>query len=362
MDNTNASQQLLGKFMGSLFQRRNAWLGVILLTALLGFEAFNYSTTFTALNDLLGDMRFAGVRWATILALAFSSIDFAGIARMFSNDKEETAGREIWFLFIAWLLAATMNATLTWWGVSLALVNHSMSSTSLVDANVLMRAVPIFVAIMVWVTRILLISSISSAGTRFLASEPGMLEEPGRALLPAQNTPARPRPTQNSIPAARPAALQASHRNGNGNNGNGHRPAPVQPASAAQRPNGNGSARPQSNRPAPAAQSYPPNAERPAPAPSPRPNAVERPAAPASRPNVDPPTPARSRPQADRPPVGRSSPRSQPPIPPPPPPEEEEFGIEEPEYIPDPNYLPSQSAFHSLSARGSKGTTAPRQS
>jgi hypothetical protein len=51
--------------------RCGAIFGGILLIALLAFEIFNYSTTEFALRDILGDLRFAGSRWATILAIAF---------------------------------------------------------------------------------------------------------------------------------------------------------------------------------------------------------------------------------------------------------------------------------------------------
>ena len=39
--------------------------GTIIIGALIAFEAFNYGTTEFALADLLGDLRFAGIRWAT---------------------------------------------------------------------------------------------------------------------------------------------------------------------------------------------------------------------------------------------------------------------------------------------------------
>ena len=172
MDNQIYPSQPSGGIASVILKRRGLILGLILLIALFGFEMFNFSTTQYALADLLGDMRFAGVRWATILAIAFCGIDFAGIARLFSNGEEESSGREAWFLFIAWLLAATLNATLTWWGVSMALVNHTVASTSVVEPGLLMKIVPIFVSIVVWVTRILVISAISSEGSRLLRQEP----------------------------------------------------------------------------------------------------------------------------------------------------------------------------------------------
>src|SRR3990172_11220232 len=112
---------------GSMFNRvrlqRGMLFGVIIITALLAFEFFNYSTTDFALSDLLGDLEFLGIRWATILAIAFCGIDFAGIARLFTPEQGSEEPAEVWYLFSAWLLAATMNAMLTWWGVSLAVLN-----------------------------------------------------------------------------------------------------------------------------------------------------------------------------------------------------------------------------------------------
>ncbi|RPH55526.1 MAG: hypothetical protein EHM81_14500, partial [Chloroflexi bacterium] len=99
--------------------RRGAVFALIMLGALLAFEIFNYSTTDYALRDVLGDLSFASVRWATILSIAFCGIDFAGIARLFTPEQGRDEPAEVWYLFGAWVLAAAMNAILTWWGVSL---------------------------------------------------------------------------------------------------------------------------------------------------------------------------------------------------------------------------------------------------
>ena len=74
--------------------KRGAIFGSILFAALLAFEIFNFSTTQFALLDILGDLKFAGIRWATVLAIAFCGIDFAGIARIFTPEQgREEAGR-----------------------------------------------------------------------------------------------------------------------------------------------------------------------------------------------------------------------------------------------------------------------------
>ncbi len=144
---------------------RGMVFGSILLAALFAFEIFNYSTTDFALTDLLGpNLKFASIRWATILSFAFCGIDFAGIARIFTPEKGSQEPAEVWYLFGAWLLAAAMNAMLTWWGISVAVSDHTAMGSSLVSHSTLTRAVPVFVAIMVWLIRVLIIGTFSLAG------------------------------------------------------------------------------------------------------------------------------------------------------------------------------------------------------
>lgn len=149
--------------------RRGLLFGLLIVGALLAFEVFNYSTTDFALTDLLGDLTFMSVRWATILSIAFCGIDFAGIARLFTPEQGRDEPMEVWYLFGAWMLAATMNAMLTWWGVSIALLNHQSLGTAVIDGATLIKIVPIFVAVMVWLTRVLIIGTLSVAGDRIFS-------------------------------------------------------------------------------------------------------------------------------------------------------------------------------------------------
>jgi hypothetical protein len=148
---------------------RGLAFGFLIIAALLAFEIFNYSTTDFALRDLLGELNFMGVRWATILAIAFCGIDFAGIARLFTPEDGADEPAEVWYLFGAWLLAATMNALLTWWGVSIAILKHESLGNAVVERELLLRAVPIFVAVLVWLIRVLIIGTFSVAGDRLFS-------------------------------------------------------------------------------------------------------------------------------------------------------------------------------------------------
>jgi len=151
--------------------KRGVVFGLLIITALVAFEIFNYSTTDFALTDLLGDLRFWGVRWATILAIAFCGIDFAGIARLFTPEGKIGEQPEVWYLFGAWLIAATMNALLTWWGVSIAIVNHETLGNAVIARQTLLKVVPIFVAVMVWLLRVLIIGLFSVAGEKYFGQE-----------------------------------------------------------------------------------------------------------------------------------------------------------------------------------------------
>lgn len=149
--------------------KRGMVFGSIIVAAMLAFELFNYSTTDFALANLLGDLKFMGLRWAMILAIAFCGMDFAGIARLFTPEKGRGEHVEVWYLLAAWFLAATMNAMLTWWGVSLALLQHSSLGNEILSRATLLAVVPVFVAIMVWLIRILMIGTVSMAGERLFS-------------------------------------------------------------------------------------------------------------------------------------------------------------------------------------------------
>lgn len=167
----NGLGALFRNISGRRLQRGAAWGGMIAF-ALLAFEIFNFGTTQFALTDILGDLKFAGFRWASILAIAFCGIDFAGIARIFTPEQGRDEPAEVWYLLGAWFLAAVFNATLTWWGVSVAIVNHSSASgDAVISANTMTKAVPIFVAAMILLIRVLLIQTFSIAGDRLFTTD-----------------------------------------------------------------------------------------------------------------------------------------------------------------------------------------------
>ena len=214
--NRSLNIQLL-PFLKSASLKRGAIFGSILITALLAFELFNFGTTSFALQDVLGNLKFAGIQWSTILAIAFCGMDFAGIARIFTPEQGRDEPAEVWYLFGAWLLAAAFNAMLTWWGVSVAILNHTAVGGSLVGQTAMIKVVPIFVAAMVWLIRVLIIGTFSVAGERLFtladagqrpasyqnnSTRPAAANYPVNSNLPANNY---PRPAPKPRPAPTPS-------------------------------------------------------------------------------------------------------------------------------------------------------------
>ena len=184
--------------------KKGVAFGLLIITALVAFEIFNYSTTDFALTDLLGDLQFWGVRWATILAIAFCGIDFAGIARLFTPEGKFGEQTEGWYLFAAWLIAATMNAMLTWWGVSNAIVNHETLGNAVIARQTLLKIVPVFVAVMIWLLRVLIIGLFSVAGERYFGRDQLRVEFSQRRPAPVSSR--KKAPVKGYKPAPKPPA------------------------------------------------------------------------------------------------------------------------------------------------------------
>lgn len=181
----------------------------ILVIALVAFEIFNFDTTRFALSSLLGDVEFMGMTWASILAVAFCGIDFAGLIRIFSSA--EAASKESAYLMTAWLLGATMNAVMTWWAVSLTLLENSIGNEVL-SREALLTYVPVFVATLVWLTRILFIGSMSAAGQALmrpqLRQQQRQQPRQRRQRVPVNATQTQPR--QPLVMQERPASVPAA--------------------------------------------------------------------------------------------------------------------------------------------------------
>jgi hypothetical protein len=176
----------------------------LLLVGWVLFEIFNFATTEFALSDIMGELSFLGMRWATLLALAFCVIDLAGIARVFTPEQGRDEPVEVWLLFGAWLVASALNATLTWWAMAVAINNHTAQGMDIVGQKTMMNTVPVAIAILVWLTRIMIIGTFAFIGDKMWAGTPGSyyvkIHRPGNAPRldkPREHLPPPPRPKVN---------------------------------------------------------------------------------------------------------------------------------------------------------------------
>jgi len=192
---TQKMNHLSGRFFSELRSRSSGLSLSIIVSALLAFEVFNFSSTDFALRDMLGDQGIGWLSWSTILALAFCGMDFAGIARLLApqrKDRQDEPGS--WFLLGAWVLAGAMNAGLTWWGISVAVYNQPVDNALIIDPMTFVTVVPVVVALMVWSIRILIIGAlVTSFGRPETAGRPSAAEtrqnpigfKPNRQAMPA---------------------------------------------------------------------------------------------------------------------------------------------------------------------------------
>ncbi|HQF70487.1 MAG TPA: hypothetical protein PLH39_04315, partial [Promineifilum sp.] len=128
--------------------------------------------------------------------------------------------RAVWFLTGAWFLGTIANAVMTWWAVSLTLLGHDFGNEVLSRAT-LLRYVPIFVAMLVWLTRILFIGAFSVAGEDVFdqarageskaarRSSPQPVAQPARAARPEPQIATPPAPKPRMVTPARPTPAAA---------------------------------------------------------------------------------------------------------------------------------------------------------
>ena len=161
MSATQKFSRLSSRFINNLRSHSINIFTIMMLAALIALECFSFSTTEFALGNMLGDMGMGLLHWSTILSLAFCGMDLAGISRLLTlRGSQNSNDNGSWFLLGAWVLAATMNAGLTWWGVSVALYNQPADSVLILDPLTFATAIPVLVSLGVWIIRILIIGSL----------------------------------------------------------------------------------------------------------------------------------------------------------------------------------------------------------
>jgi hypothetical protein len=177
-----------GPDLKSVIVNRGSIFGVLIILAFAAFEVFNFSTTQVSLKDFLGNMSFAGITWATILSVAACGMDLGGIARIFTPEQGNDEPIEVWYLLGAWAIAATGNATLTWWGLKISMTQAFTAGEALQTLTDSQREsamviVPIVIAIIVFALRVLIITTFSKWADRQLATR-----RPSRPLVNSDTT------------------------------------------------------------------------------------------------------------------------------------------------------------------------------
>lgn len=176
----------------SFVTHKTAVITLIITTAFLGFELFNFDTTRYALDHLMRGRTFLGLEWAAILAFAFGSIDLAGLIRVITPEQDlKDEPLEIWLMLGAWFIGVGLNATMTWYTMTLVIAPLGADAATMPSVhNTVLHYAPTFIAFLVWLTRITLISSIALTLDR-LAGSPSQQRHRSRHLSQSLGRPKR---------------------------------------------------------------------------------------------------------------------------------------------------------------------------
>ena len=126
------------------------------------------------------------------MALAFGSLDFAGLVRVFTPEQElKQESSEIRLMIGAWLVGAALNATMTWYAMALLIAPLGAEiGAALFTHEQMLRTAPLFIALLVWLTRVSLISSVALALERLAdpdsGQRPNHARQRGSCGLPSQ--------------------------------------------------------------------------------------------------------------------------------------------------------------------------------
>jgi hypothetical protein len=125
---------------------------------LLALEITNAATSYWALADLMGNAGLLSVSFSLMLTLGLAALDTGGLMRLFGPQGDETTrSAGLWFVAGGWLLCATFNALATWWAMASAMSGHVVGN-ALLSATELLDVAPPFLAIVLWVMRVLLVA------------------------------------------------------------------------------------------------------------------------------------------------------------------------------------------------------------
>ena len=178
----------------------------LLVFVFISVEIFSFSISYYALNDLLGEMDFWGIRWATVLAIAFCGIGLAGFALNLPPQPAGKKSRREGYLFGVWMAGATLNTILTWWGLSIVMANQPTGNARMIEPEVLANFIPVFMAVLAGLVRILISGTLAKflAGTNLAAGRQkrsASREQLRRLVVPLRagsSAPFVPRPFEHS--------------------------------------------------------------------------------------------------------------------------------------------------------------------
>ena len=143
---------------------------IMLFVGMLTFEMFSFASSRSALMHVLGI-----ATWANCLSWAFVAVDFAGIAKLFT-DGAEAQEDFAWYLVGAWVLSALFDTSLTYYEFATSMIasaNNIMVTSGTVSYHTYTVIMPLIGAVFVFAAQTILVIGLNKLITRIIAQRGG---------------------------------------------------------------------------------------------------------------------------------------------------------------------------------------------
>jgi hypothetical protein len=138
---------------------KSAILGLLIFLGLAAFDVFNFATTRDALSSII-TATLLNIPLSWPLAVAFCAIDLGGIASVFTKEKGFREPWYVWMLGAGWIIASIANSGLTFMAIRMGMASAPIMHNPLIPADIAIKWVPILLASVIWLIRVMIIGSI----------------------------------------------------------------------------------------------------------------------------------------------------------------------------------------------------------
>lgn len=144
--------------------------GIIFLSA-LAFEVINIATNVAGFESFFGGIKFLGISWAIWATIAFEAADVGCLCYSWDRKFDFRTHPEAGFALTAHFFAGFADAGLSYFAFMMAIGNSVSQMANVVGEKAILTWAPVFLALMIWVIRTLLMGTIVTQGRNIFSQQ-----------------------------------------------------------------------------------------------------------------------------------------------------------------------------------------------